>query len=69
MAGACMHGGTWPGVCVAGVCAWLGGMHGRGACIAEGACMVGGMHGRVAWVAGGHAWWGGFMVDTTRYGQ
>ena len=49
--GACMAGGmagghAWwgacvVGTCVAGVCAWHGGMHGSGGMHGQGTCMVG----------------------------
>ena len=52
--GACMAGGMHGrGTCMAGRCAWQGGMHGR--CV----CVAGCVHGRGACVAKGCAWGGG----------
>ena len=77
-----MHGRGWVcmvGACVAGGCAWVGGMCGWG-CVAgghawQGACMAGGHVWQGASTVGG-VWQGGCMVggmcataDTMGYGQ
>ena len=59
------------GVCMAGVCVWQGGMHGRGVWGGhawQGACVAGGVLRQGVCVAG-HAWQGACVAHTHPRGQ
>ena len=50
---------TGEGACMAGGCAWPGGIYGTGWVVGGGACMAGGLHGKgggVCVAGGGRAW-------------